>query len=183
MYIFCRILCSQDKEVPHVRTGDDRHTGLPRPLPRLRRPPGSLRRPIGDPRTCAARRGNAVHGGVSAASRGGTLLHAQAGCNPPLGSAVTGTPSIPVACRGAATALSGVASADGAISHTQAAPPILPKIRSPQAASGGSCRLCSNMVIYVFQITKIEHSLISAGTYIWYDGAELHTNPRSYALR
>ena len=117
------------KGVPHVRTRDDRHTGLPRPLPQLRRPPGLLRRPVEDPRTCAARRGNAVHGGVSAVSCGGTLLHAPAGCNPPLGSAVTGTPSIPIACRGTTTALSGVASVDGAISHTQAPPPILPKIR------------------------------------------------------
>ena len=66
-------------------------------------------------------------GDVSAVSRGGTILHAPAGCNPPLGSAVTGTPSIPIACRGAATALSGVASVDEAISHTQAPPPILPK--------------------------------------------------------
>ena len=121
--------CWQEKGVPHVRTYDDRHTGLPRPLPQLRRPPGLLRRPVVDPRTCAARRSNAVHGGVSAASRGGTLLHAPAGCNPPLGSAVTGTPSIPIACRGTTTALSGVASVDGAISHTQAPPPILPKIR------------------------------------------------------
>ncbi len=48
--------CSQDKEVPHVRTGDGRHTGLPRPLPRPRRPSGPLRRPVGDPGTCAARR-------------------------------------------------------------------------------------------------------------------------------
>ena len=50
----------QEKRVPHVRTHDDRHTGLPRPLPQLRRPPGLLRRPVGDPRTCAARRGNAI---------------------------------------------------------------------------------------------------------------------------
>ena len=69
-----------------MRTRDDRHTGMPRPLPQLRRPLGLLRRPVEDPRACAARRGNAVHGCVSAASRGGTLLHAQAGCSPPLGS-------------------------------------------------------------------------------------------------
>ena len=74
---------------------------MPRPLPQLRRPPGLLRRPVGDPGTCAARRGNAVHGGVSAVSRGGILLHAPVGCNPPLGSAVTRTPSVPTACRGA----------------------------------------------------------------------------------
>ena len=43
-------------------THDDRHTGLPRPLPQLRRPPGPLRRPVGDPRACAARRGNAIRG-------------------------------------------------------------------------------------------------------------------------
>ena len=125
--------CSQDKEVPHMRTGDGRHTGLPRPLPRLRRPSGPLRRPVGDPGTCAARWGNVMHGrgteGISVVSCGGTLLHAPAGCNPPLGSAVTGTPGIPIACRGAATALSGVASVDGAISHTLAALPVVAKIR------------------------------------------------------
>ena len=54
--------CRQEKGVPHVRTHDDRHTGLPRPLPQLRRPPGLLRRPVGDPRACEARRGNAIHG-------------------------------------------------------------------------------------------------------------------------
>ena len=63
--------CWQEKGVPHVRTHDDRHTGLPRPLPQLRRPPRLLRRPVGNPRTCAARRGNAVHGGVSAVFRVG----------------------------------------------------------------------------------------------------------------
>ena len=52
----------QEKGVPHVRTRDDRHTGLPRPLPQLRRPPGLLRRPVGDPRPWAARRGNAIRG-------------------------------------------------------------------------------------------------------------------------
>ena len=49
-------------------TYDDRHTGLPRPLPQPRRPPGLLRRPVGDPAAC---RGNAIHGGVSAVFRGG----------------------------------------------------------------------------------------------------------------
>ena len=139
----------QEKGVPHVRTRDDRHTGLPRPLPQLRRPPGLLRRPVEDPRTCAARRGNVAHGGVSAVSRGGTLLHAPAGCNPPLGSAVTGTPSIPVACRGTTTALSGVASVDGAISHTQAPLPNIAKNHTKCAGSHStiapiesSCRLC-----------------------------------------
>ena len=51
-----------------MRVHDDRHTGLPRSLPQPRRPPGLLRRPVGDP---AARRGNATHGGVSAVFRGG----------------------------------------------------------------------------------------------------------------
>ena len=44
----------QEKRVPHVRMPDDRHTCLPRPLPQLRRPPGLLRRPVGDPKACAA---------------------------------------------------------------------------------------------------------------------------------
>ena len=60
--------CRQEKGVSHVRVHDDRHTGLPRSLPQPRRPPGLLRRPVGDP---AARRGNATHGGVSAVFRGG----------------------------------------------------------------------------------------------------------------
>ena len=68
--------CWQEKGVPHVRTHDDRHTGLPRPLPQLRRPPGLLRLSVGDPRACAARRGNAIHGGVSSVSRGG-MRHAK----------------------------------------------------------------------------------------------------------
>ena len=54
--------CRQEKGVPHVRTHDDRHTGMPRPLPQLRRPLGLLRRPVEDPRTCEARRGNAIRG-------------------------------------------------------------------------------------------------------------------------
>ena len=67
--------CRQEKGVPHVRTRDDRHTGLPRPLPQLRRPPGLLRRPVGNPRTCEARRGNAMHGRDT--GRGGIrALHA-----------------------------------------------------------------------------------------------------------
>ena len=69
------------------------------------------------------------------ASRDGTLLHAQAGRNPPLGSAVTGTPSVPIACRGAATALSGVASVDGATSHTQAPPPGIAKKHAKSVGS------------------------------------------------
>ena len=40
---------------------------------------------------------------------------------------MTGTPSIPIACGGAATALSGVASVDEAISHTQAPLPDIAK--------------------------------------------------------
>ena len=59
--------CRQEKRVPHVRAHNDRHTGLPRPLPQLRRPPGLLRRPVEDPAAC---RGNAIHGGVSAVFRG-----------------------------------------------------------------------------------------------------------------
>ena len=60
--------CRQEKRVPHVRAHNDRHTGLSRPLPQLRRPPGLLRRPVEDPAAC---RGNAIHGGVSAVFRGG----------------------------------------------------------------------------------------------------------------
>ena len=35
---------------------------MPLPLPQLRRPPGLLRRPVEDPRTCEARRGNVIRG-------------------------------------------------------------------------------------------------------------------------
>ena len=76
--------------------------------------------------------------GISVVSRGGTLLHAPVGGNPPLGGAVTGTPGVPIACRGAATALSGVASVDGAISHTLAALPAVAKIRKAR----GSRQVC-----------------------------------------
>ena len=44
----------QEKRVPHVRMPDDRHTGLPRPLPQLRRPSGLLRRSVGDPKARVA---------------------------------------------------------------------------------------------------------------------------------
>ena len=56
-----------------------------------------LRRPVGDPRTCAARRGNAVHGGISAVSRGGTLLHVPVGRSPawPLDEAIPHTQEPP----------------------------------------------------------------------------------------
>ena len=123
--------CWQEKGVPHVRTHDDRHTGpattsAPTAAPAWTAP--TARRESKDVRGAPGQCYTWMrHGCVSAASRDGTLLHAQAGRNPPLGSAVTGTPSIPIACRGAATALSGVASVDGATSHTQAPPPGIAK--------------------------------------------------------
>ena len=72
--------------LPHVWAHDDRHTGLPRYLPQLRCSPRLLRWPVEDPKVCAARWGNAMHGrgteDVLAVSRGGTLLHAPAGARP-----------------------------------------------------------------------------------------------------
>ena len=73
----------QEKRVPHVRMPDDRHTGLPRPLPQLRRPPRLLRRPVEDPRACAARWGNTIRGrGMKAFRRfsRGSMCHAKGAC-------------------------------------------------------------------------------------------------------
>ena len=59
----CQLSLDEFKDgLPHVRAHDDRHTDMPLPLPQLRRPPGLLRCPVEDPRTCEARRGNAIRG-------------------------------------------------------------------------------------------------------------------------
>ena len=115
----------QEKGVPHVRTRDDRHTGLPRPLPQLRRPPGLLRRPVGDP---AARRGNAIRGCGMEEFR--QFLTAASFCTRQQGSTRRGAlQQESRASRLPAAVLSGVVSVDVAILHTQEPPPILPKIR------------------------------------------------------